>query len=653
MRKTLPLLLAASALATPAIAQEQSFGGQAGADMSIDAIEPQDEAIDIGYAGDQPADIARYLLAGGAGTSRLSPDGSMVAFDWDVTGQPELWIVPATGGQPRQLTFRTGIDSFRWTPDGSGLLYSADRDGNEQPGYFWISADGTAERSVLPSSDGDFRVWGDFAADGSFVYASTLRNGRDFDIYRATLDGNSELIYEGTYGYQARSVSPDGRYAIVTETVGEDANNLFLLDLQSRALKPVTVPAVEQRAAFDLGGFAWRDGGFLYSTNNAREFGALTFHDIATGTNRILAADEADVGDIETCAGGMAYTVSRDGFESAYFDDGNGPVGLGGLAEGGYDLDCEGNTLLVRVNGWRTPGDLFTFDLSNGAQGATPTRIFASNMAGLDANRLVRPQVVRYPARDGVELQGLLYLPEGAGTGAEAPPVVFNVHGGPSGQSGPGYSAVTQYLVDRGIAVFAPNVRGSTGLGRTYSTLDDRRKRLDSVRDLVDLLGALGTDGLIDADRAAVMGGSYGGYMVNAVLSEYPEAFDAGVSMFGVGNWVTALEIASPGLKASDRIEYGDISEGEWQEFYGTMSPVFRADRIRVPVLYAHGVMDPRIDISETEIMVKTLRENGIDTPFIRIPDEGHGWRRLSNQLFFNRQLAQFLERELGVADGG
>ena len=276
---------------------------------------------------------------------------------------------------------------------------------------------------------------------------------------------------------------------------------------------------------------------------------------------------------------------------------------------------------------------------------------FSSNLAGLDQSKLIRPQVVRYKARDGVELQGLLYLPEGAGTGEDAPPVLFSVHGGPSGQSSATFDPVAQYHVGRGVAVFEPNVRGSSGLGRTYLKLDDREKRLDSVRDLVDLKNALAADGLIDGDRAAVMGGSYGGYAVNAVLAEYPGVFAAGVSLFGVADWITALEVASPALKASDRIEYGDISEERWREFYRVNSPIRKADQITVPVLYSHGVQDPRIDIYETEVMVKTLRANGVEAPFIRIPDEGHGWRKLSNRLFYFRKQAEFVEEKLGLTE--
>jgi dipeptidyl aminopeptidase/acylaminoacyl peptidase len=163
------------------------------------------------------------------------------------------------------------------------------------------------------------------------------------------------------------------------------------------------------------------------------------------------------------------------------------------------------------------------------------------------------------------------------------------------------------------------------------------------------MLAYLDTDGRVDANRAAVVGGSYGGYAVNAVLAAFPGHFKAGVSLYGVADWVTGLEVASPALKASDRIEYGDIRENRWQEFYRVNSPIRQADQIDVPVLYSHGIMDPRIDISETETMVRTLRSNGVEAPFIRIPDEGHGWRKLSNRLFYYRRQAEFLEEKLGL----
>ncbi|AWW75185.1 dipeptidyl aminopeptidase [Erythrobacter sp. KY5] len=655
------ILLAATALSlsSAAYAQdaEETFGGAKGADLSIEAMEPDGGAVTLGRAGEYPADIARYLLAGGPGSANLSPDGETIAFSWDITGQSELWVMPASGGVPRQVTFETGVGAPVWTPDGSALFYSADRDGNEQPGYFVLTPDGMSETEILPAARGDFRIFGGFAEDGSFIYASTARGAGVFDIYRGTMDGASELLVESELGLAARSISPDGKYAIVTEAVGEDADNLYLLDLETKEMTTISKPPVEDRASHTLGGFEWwpNSRGFYFSTNLGREYGALSFYDVESGSFEMVFGSDRDVENLELCGAGgggstLYWTENDDGFDRlrGWQVVEKRPIAMPEMPEGTYALDCEAEgDLLIRVSGWQTPGELW---MTNPVAG-TAEKLFAANYAGLDPERLIRPQVVRYPARDGVELQGLLYLPEGAGTGDDAPPVVFSVHGGPSGQSQASFDPIAQYHVARGVAVFEPNVRGSTGLGRTYATLDDRENRLNSISDLVDLKNALAADGLIDGGRAAVMGGSYGGYAVNAVLAEYPGEFAAGVSLFGVADWITALEVASPALKASDRIEYGDITEDRWREFYRVNSPIRKADQIRVPVLYSHGVMDPRIDIYETEVMVKTLRENGVEAPFVRIPDEGHGWRKLSNQLFYYRKQAEFIEEQLGLAE--
>ena len=620
---------------------------------ALEAIIPQNEAVSVGEAGDDPADIGRYLLASGASAARISPDGSHIAMRYSVTGKPQLWVVPTSGGQMQQLTFGNGVTFFRWTPDSQWLLYGADNDGNEQESYALIRADGQQERIVLPPVSGGFRSFGDFSVDGSTVYfASTERNGLDFDIYRANLaTGMSTLLYEGSYANYARSLSPNGRYLVVTETVGEDGDNLYLLDTESLELAVVSQP--ESRANHSDGGFAWSpdSSSFYLATNLDREFTALMRYDLATKRFQLIEASDYDIGNVSLCGANnkyLAWTVNEDGFEKLNYRSvsGGSVQTVSGLPEGDYSLSCADRSAMmaIRTNGWRTPGDIHTFDFSAGQL----TRTFASNMAGLDADRLVRPESVRMPAQDGVMLQGLLYLPdEDSYQGTGAPPVIFEVHGGPTAQSRPTFDPIVQYHVDRGVAVFEPNVRGSTGFGRTYVTLDDRTRRLDSVRDLVDILDFFRADGRVDVDRAAVSGGSYGGYMVNAVLAAYPHSFKAGVSRYGVADWVTALEVASPALKASDRIEYGDINLPQWRSFYEVNSPIAQADRIEVPVLYSHGEMDPRIDIAESETMVKALRDKGIDAPFIRIPDEGHGWRKLSNRLFYYRRQAEFIESVL------
>jgi dipeptidyl aminopeptidase/acylaminoacyl peptidase len=228
---------------------------------------------------------------------------------------------------------------------------------------------------------------------------------------------------------------------------------------------------------------------------------------------------------------------------------------------------------------------------------------------------------------------------------------VISVHGGPTSQARPSFSPSTQYLVNQGIAVFAVNVRGSTGFGKTFTRLDNQEKRLDSVRDLVDTVAFLSRDDRVDTSRIAVTGGSYGGYMVNAVLGAYPGVFDAGVSMVGVSDWVRALQDASPALKASDRIEYGDIHEQEWQAFYEKNSPINLVEDIRVPLLVQHGANDPRDPVSESDRFVTAIRDAGGSVEYLRFPDEGHSLTKQSNRVIFYRHMAGFLERHLVHAD--
>lgn len=592
---------------------------------------------------DRTSRAAPYVLANGAQRAQIAPDGTFIALSSSQSGESQLYVMQPDGSGLKQVTEGAGISFFDILPTGD-ILYGADNDGDERENYFLYDAKAQASKLILPATEKGFRSYGGASGDGkSIAFASTERNGLDFDIYLMDLaSGAPERVYDGKYGNFVQAVNSNASQLIITETVGEDSDKLFVLDTKSgerRLLSDPTPRANHTDAGVEFMG----DDRLRLATNVGREFAALTDVDVTTGEMTTIYQTEADVDQMKMCGKKSFFTINRDGFSGLFELTGSNPVRRTGLPSGVYTFDCTDTKSVIRVSGPDRPGDVYLLDLESGRL----TQVFESKIGILDASKLIAPTSVRMPARDGVEVQGLLYMPE-AKTG-EKPPVVFMVHGGPTAQARPSYNATAQYLVSRGIAVFQTNVRGSTGFGRTYTTLDDRRKRLDSIRDLVDMLDGLKADGRVDTDRAAVMGGSYGGYAVNAVLSEYPDAFVAGVSLFGVADWVTALEVASPALKAADLIEYGNIEEPEWREFYTKKSPIRNADKIKVPVLFSHGAMDPRIDIAETETMVRALRANGIEAPFIRMPDEGHGWRKLDNQLYYQRRQAEFLEEVLGV----
>ena len=606
-------------------------------------------AITPDMAGTPPTDILPYIEAYGPQLVRLSPKGDIIAYRSTDNGYRQIYTMPVKGGEATVRTEGTGVTFFEFTPDGSGIVYGQDTDGDEQEAFWLLDLETGEAQKLLEATKGGFRSFGAFAGDGSmFAYTSTERNGLDYDLYvYDMMTGESRLVREGKYGLFVQAVSPDGDRIVASTTVGEDADELYIFTTDTREARPLSVPT--PRANHTDGGMIFvNDEQLLYTTNNAREYRALVNQLLSSATIAGVYEADGDIEQLNLCGKTQraVFAVNRDGFSELVVVDSEGDKGdAPDLPEGVYQINCVRghDTVAVRVVGPSTVGEIHTFEL-----GSTEARVLVGpTMDGIDRTSLVTPESIRMTASDGVVLQGLLYMPQEI-TGK--PPVVFDVHGGPTAQSRPGFDPTTQYLLTKGIAVFEPNVRGTTGFGRTYTTLDDKRKRLDSVRDLIDMLESPELTSRVDTSRAAVRGGSYGGYMVNAVLAAYPDAFDAGVALFGVGDWVTALEVASPALKASDLIEYGNIEEPEWREFYTEISPIAQADNIRVPVLYSHGEMDPRIDIAETEVMVRALRENGLEAEFVRIPDEGHGWRKLKNRQFYTTLEAEFLLKHLGVA---
>ena len=629
-----------------------AFAASASTDWDNPDDIPVIEPVTVGLAGEQPADIVRYLMARGAFQSSISPEGKVVAFADRVTGERQLWVVDATGGWPRQLTFGSGITFFRWTPDGEHLLVGRDVDGNEREGYYLLSIDGTQERQLLPLSDA-FRVFGMFSSDGSqFIYSSTERTGRDFDIYVGDVaSGETRLVYEGTFGFYPSKWQPTGDLVIVNEQRGEDGNDVHLLDLSTGKMSPLFQPEVS--AAYL--NFAWLpDGsGFYLATNQDREYTALAFYSLEDQELRMLETPNADVSSISLSGDGrfLAWTTNEDGYAKIHAVDRNSGRSLTppDLPPGVYNLEFSANasSMIISVHGPATPGDVFVWNFET----TEVTRTIESSLAGLDPATFVVPEALRYAARDGVELQGLLYVPKDSAM-SDKPPVVVKVHGGPTGQSRPTFQSPVQYLVNNGIAVFDVNVRGSTGFGKTYTRLDNREKRLDSVRDLVDTVAFLSQDERLNTNRIAVMGGSYGGYMVNAVLGSYPGVFDAGVSMVGVSDWVRALQDASPALKASDRIEYGDIREEKWQEFYRVNSPINNAHNIKVPLFVEHGANDPRDPVTESDRLVRKIREAGGTVTYMRFPDEGHSISKQPNRVAYYRAMVDFLEKQLKPDEG-
>ena len=600
-------------------------------------------------AGSERPDISRFLNVRTAFAPSLSPEGTRLAFRTQVTGEPQLWVVDVRGGWPEQLTFGEPVTFHRWSPAGDWIIYGTDRGGNEREGYYLISPDGTRERELLAPSDA-FREFGGFTRDGKKIaYATTERNGIDFDIHLLdVLSGEDRELMRGRMGLYAVSWSPDASAVILSESRGEDANDVYLFNVASGTIDTLFRP----ENASSYGDFSWKpDGsGFYLSTNQDRDYSALALYDLGTRKLSYIEEPEPDVQVVSLSWDGalLAWTTNDGGYSGLYARDLRTGEMLPPpeLPRGLYAIQWapKAHVASIWVGGPQIPGDIWTWNAETGQA----RRATHSAAAGLDLSKMVVPVHYSFPARDGVMLHGLLYLPAGLAPGTK-PPVLLSVHGGPTAQARPRFSAVHQYLLSRSIAVFDLNYRGSTGYGKQFARLNDRRLRANEYFDMADAIEWLASQGEVDATRAGVMGGSYGGYLTMAALTRLPEYFKSGVAFVGVSNWVTALEGASPQLKASDRLEYGDIDDAHDREFFRHISPITHVQNVRAPVMVIHGANDPRDPVTESDQFVRGIREQGGEVEYLRFPDEGHGIRKLSNRIIAYRRIAAFLERTLGL----
>ena len=649
------LVAACAALAAPAAALALAAADTLPTPAPVDV--PAVEPARIDLAGEQCQGVARYLNVRSANGARLSPDGRRLLFLSSVTGLPQLWVAPvrddSVPAAPRQLTFGNRVQFAAWSPNGRWIAYGTDRGGNERTQFFLISPDGTQERVLTPEDD-RFRVFGGWSPRGGRIaYASNERNGRDFDIW--TLDvgadgrpaGRPRMVLQGAGNFGIEAWRPDGEAMVLSQGRGEADNDLFLLDFRTGKVDTLFAPAKMS----SYGAVEWTpDGqGFFLATNHERDRAALAHYHLPDRSLHWMQEYAWDVEQVALSGDGryLAWSVNEDGWSRLFVRQLEPRRDLqvtdlpGGVVTG-LEWADDAPRLLVSVTAPGLPGDAWVYDAARG----TTVRATESSLAGLDPASFVRPEAVEIRSFDNETIYGLLYRP--ARTGTAKPPVVMMLHGGPTSQARPGFDGVKQYLLARGYAILDLNFRGSTGYGQRFTQLDNGRLRPNAVRDMQAAAEWLRARGDVDGARVAAMGGSYGGYMVLAAVAQLPEHFRAGVDFVGVANWITGLEDASPQLKNSDRIEYGNIDDPADREFFRQISPLSYADRIRAALLVVHGANDPRVPVGEADQIVRMMRHNRGDVEYLRFPDEGHGIARLQNRITAYQRIARFLDRVLG-----
>jgi dipeptidyl aminopeptidase/acylaminoacyl peptidase len=529
-------------------------------------------------------------------------------------------------------------------PDGRVLLL-VDEGGNERTQLYVMEPGGGPEPLVV---DPRFNHWTPVASrDGAMLaYATNRGNGRDFEVVVRRFDGGEERTYD-VRGYLAiQNFSPDGR-RLVVERLGELAgdSDLFLVDVQSGEV----VHATPHEGAAEYMTPSWLpDSSGLYAATNA--FGdarSLARYDLSTGEWEVVLEASWDLECAVDEAGRTLLVVANeDGWSRLELRD---PETLEVRAEvplpdrgivPSYPappvFSRDGSRLAFAFSSPREPLQAYCYDLDSGE---------LQRLTGDGPIDGADPVLHRFASFDGEEIPVFVFTPEGDGPF----PVVLVVHGGPESQWRPFFSpsvgAFAQYLVSRGYAVAAPNVRGSTGYGKRYEHLDDVGLRLDSVRDLAELHAWLSGRPEIDGSRAVVYGGSYGGYMVLAALAFHPELWAAGISFVGISNLVTFLENTSEYRRAAREREYGSLATE--RDVLERVSPASRIDEIRAPLFLEHGRNDPRVPVGESEYIHRVLTEKGVRSELVIYEDEGHGIEKRPNRLDVYERAVAFLDEVL------
>lgn len=598
--------------------------------------------------------MSQYLNVRGASLQDIDDEGRSILISTRFGNTEQLHIVERPGGARTQITFndepvRGG--SFLPKSGGRFVLYLSDKGGSEYNQIYLLDLEEGRSRML---TDGKSRHEALAVAENGKVIAftGTGRNGRDNDIYVASApEFKPKLAMEVSGAYYPVDFSHDGRKLSIIEYVSEKESYLHLLDVESGKVQILT-PKTDKRA-YSGGVFSADDKHLFLMSDKEGQFQSLYRRDLSTGKDTIITAKlpwDVDTVTVSSTGNLIAFVANEDGQSRLYTMKPDGdvyeaitaiPVGL----VGGLHFTRDGKQLGMTLNTPTTPGDVFVCNLEDGRL----TRWTTSETGGLNPARFVSPKRIAYPTFDSVdgkprEIPAYYYKPLGKGPF----PVVIAIHGGPEGQERPRFSSVFQYwATEMGAAVVIPNVRGSTGYGRDYHMLDDGMKREDSVRDIGSLLDWVEKQPELDAKRVAVYGGSYGGYMVLACLTHYPDRIKAGVDIVGIANFITFLEKTAPYRQDLRRPEYGDERIPEMRAFLERISPLNNADKIKSALFVQHGANDPRVPAYEAEQICKKLRDSGRTVWYMLAKDEGHGFAKKENRDLATLTATMFLEEQL------
>ena len=576
--------------------------------------------------------LRRYQNARSAGFAAWLDDGSMLITTR--FGQTiQLHRVVAPGADRTQLTFfDEPISAVVARPGSNSFLFSRDTGGDEYFQGYLAGLTGPEAPITAPKTRNQGFV---FSHDGKRVYWSQVTPGDgNYDIVAMDLDrsGARRVLLEGTGAMGIAAISPDDKIALVQQYLTSTASKLFILDLTTGGLSPLN--DVQEPVAYDGGAFTADGRAVLVLSDQDSEYLRLVRIDLATGARTVVTPPDL-TWDVET------FDLSKDGRVLAYSVNEGGrsrvvvqdfvtrralpqpalPVGV--LT--GLKFDKTGGRLAIGMNTSTSPADVWGWDV----RGGKLTRWTTSESGGLDPAAMVDPTLVTFRSFDGLEVPAWVYRPKAA----KGPsPVIIDIHGGPESQSRPGFNTRIQYWVNElGATVIVPNVRGSSGYGKSYLLLDNGAKRQDSVKDIGALLDWIGRQPEMNKDKVVVYGGSYGGFMVLASLAAYSDRLAGAVDIVGISNWTTFLTNTEGYRRDNRRAEYGDERDPRMKAIFDAISPLNLTAGMRKPLFVIQGRNDPRVPWTEAEQIVARVRGQGGEVWYMIAADEGHGFKKKQN----------------------
>lgn len=599
------------------------------------------------------SDVKSYTESRGASLVAWHPKNKEMIISTRFANSNQLHYIKMAGGDRKQITFYDepiGGATFEPT-QGSYIVFSKDIGGNEFSQLYRF--DFATKKTMLltdgkRSQNGGVR-WN--RQGNKIAYATTKRNGKDRDIYSMNpIDPTTDekLLENEGGGWSVDDWSLDGNKLLVGESISINESRIYLVDVNTKT-KIRMLPAKDERTSYQAISYSSDDKGFYLLTNKDSEFDRLAYYELATKKISYLTSSinwDVESADLSDDGKQLAFVTNENGLSKLYvmqtstnqYQQAQLPTGVIGGVDWSTDSKSIGFTFLT----FDASSDVFEYNVET----KQVIRWTESELGGMDVSGLPTPQLISWKSFDTKMISGYLYKASSKFTGKR--PVIINIHGGPEGQSRPTFLGRNNYFINElGVSIIFPNVRGSTGYGKTFVDLDNGFKREESVQDIGALIEWIAQQPDLDASRIMITGGSYGGYMTLAVAYLYSDKIKCSLDVVGISNFNTFMKNTEAYRRDLRRVEYGDERDPKMAAYFEKIAPLNHTDKIKKPLFVVQGGNDPRVPYTESIQMKDKIKQNGGTVWFLMAKDEGHGFRKKNNQDFQFYATIEFIKQYL------